>query len=342
MGWRIGLSQKVWIPCELHTHTIHSDATHTLRELTKSAVDLGFEAIALTDHNTTSGHVEVERVRSELELEVLPGLEWTTFHGHMLVLGTLEYVDWRNIEKADIHRGIEKIHERGGIAGLAHPFRVGSPMCTGCHWEYEVDDWNDVDFIEVWSGVLPSVKLDNRQAFRLWTDCLNDGYIVSATSGRDWHNSDPVSEPICATYIGVNEQCGRASLSDSLMEGLRNGVITVSMGPRLNFAVDTGGQTWEVGDHVRRSASDGNTIRIDVEVDYSARAGHWSIPDQQLTVVIDSNLGCVAEVQIGRDERAKNATADAEKLRWLRAELYGVIHGVRTMIGFTNPIYFSN
>jgi len=44
-----------WFACELHTHTLHSDGSQTLGELAAGAANLGFDAIALTDHNTMSG-----------------------------------------------------------------------------------------------------------------------------------------------------------------------------------------------------------------------------------------------------------------------------------------------
>jgi len=51
---RGGLDMK-WFACELHTHTLHSDGSQTLGELAAGAANLGFDAIALTDHNTMSG-----------------------------------------------------------------------------------------------------------------------------------------------------------------------------------------------------------------------------------------------------------------------------------------------
>ena len=44
-----------WYPVELHTHTRHSDGAFTVEELVEAAARNGYRALALTDHNTSSG-----------------------------------------------------------------------------------------------------------------------------------------------------------------------------------------------------------------------------------------------------------------------------------------------
>jgi len=125
---------KKWIPCELHTHTINSDGIFTLPELVNKAKEIGLECIALTDHNTTSGYSEMTDEVKKSGVQILRGIEWTTFYGHMVVLGAKKYIDWRSVGQADIHSSISHIHKADGIVGVAHPYALGSPMCTGCHW----------------------------------------------------------------------------------------------------------------------------------------------------------------------------------------------------------------
>uniref|UniRef100_UPI001F09690F CehA/McbA family metallohydrolase n=1 Tax=Paenibacillus periandrae TaxID=1761741 RepID=UPI001F09690F len=127
-----------WLACELHTHTPNSDGKHTLYELARSAAALELDWIAVTDHNTTSGLFGKEVVEQATNIKILTGLEWTTFYGHMLVLGLPAggYADWRMLGPNDLAQGLREVKALGAIAGLAHPFRVGSPMCTGCYWEY--------------------------------------------------------------------------------------------------------------------------------------------------------------------------------------------------------------
>ena len=76
-----------WYPVELHTHTCHSDGTFTVEELVQAAKMNGYRALALTDHNTASGTPELIEVAREQGILPVRGLEWTTYYGHMVVLG---------------------------------------------------------------------------------------------------------------------------------------------------------------------------------------------------------------------------------------------------------------
>ena len=48
-----------WFAAELHCHTLHSDGDFTAGELIAEAKRQGLDGIALTDHNTTSGWLEL-------------------------------------------------------------------------------------------------------------------------------------------------------------------------------------------------------------------------------------------------------------------------------------------
>lgn len=143
-----------YLPCELHCHTIHSDGDFTVSELQKAAADDHLAIIALTDHNTFSGW-------DELDDNIIPairGIEWTTYFGHMLVLGANDFVDWRDAQPDNIDEKIKQVKAVGGIVGIAHPYQLGSPLCTGGRWEFNVRDWRNVDYIEVWHQNLYSAK----------------------------------------------------------------------------------------------------------------------------------------------------------------------------------------
>ena len=75
-----------YLPCELHCHSVHSDGSFSVAELLRRAYDDHLALIALTDHNTVSGHGELD----DSITPAVPGIEWTTFFGHMLVLGAKE------------------------------------------------------------------------------------------------------------------------------------------------------------------------------------------------------------------------------------------------------------
>lgn len=63
---------------DLHLHTRYSDGTFTPRELVQHAVQSGFAAIAITDHDTLDAIPEALAAGKELGVEVIPGVEITS------------------------------------------------------------------------------------------------------------------------------------------------------------------------------------------------------------------------------------------------------------------------
>lgn len=263
------------------------------------------------------------------------------FFGHMVTLGIRDYVDWRQLSPFHISRGIEGVHRQGGVVGIAHPFRVGSPMCTGCFWEFEISDWDEVDYIEVWSGLFPSIQKNNSRAFALWTDLLNRGIRISATSGRDWHVKDPVKEPVCATYLHMDQDEGAEF---GVINALRNGSIAVSMGPLPHLVIRNleGQSNVGIGGTVSRKANASNQYEIVIGVDFAARDGHWELMNTSVTMRLNSNKGDIAVCELSKIDQEKVLSLDLDGVSWMRVEMFGTFHQVYTMIGFTNPIYFND
>lgn len=332
---------KSWKPYELHTHTFHSDGQHSLLEMATEAKKLGLEGLALTDHNTMSGLIHKEEIEATLDIHIMHGLEWTTFYGHMVMLGVSNYVDWRDFTPIDIHRGISEVHNQGGIVGIVHPYRIGSPICTGCFWEYEVEDWNDIDYIEVWSGTFPSVKKDNKRAFELWTRKLNEGYKISAINGRDWHNTSESDEPIAATFI-KSDFVQNVKSDKVIVQGIKQGEVSVSMGPLLEMMLEVNQEEYFIGEVVPVEKGKSISGLININLDYTVRNRKWSFPGQKLNMKINSNKGILAELSFASDKSELNKTVDLNGVNWIRAELFGVFNEVDTMIAFTNPIYLQN
>lgn len=64
--------------CDLHTHSTYSDGTCTPVELLELAEAAGLSAIALTDHNTVAGLPEFLKAAEGREVELVPGVEFST------------------------------------------------------------------------------------------------------------------------------------------------------------------------------------------------------------------------------------------------------------------------
>ncbi len=80
----------------------------------------------------------------------------------MVAQGLDRYIDWHGYGRDQIHTAIAALKGAGALVGVAHPFSLGEPFCLGCHWHYDILDWNPSrDYIEVWNGPLPMKRYGN-------------------------------------------------------------------------------------------------------------------------------------------------------------------------------------
>lgn len=328
-----------WIACELHTHTVASDGSLTLSELAQTARDEGIECFAITDHNTMV--VEENRIKAEQSsgIKIIRGLEWTTFYGHMTILGIKDYIDWRTTGKNTIHSKLRVVHEQGAIAGIAHPYAIGAPLCTGCHWDFKIEDWDDFDYLEVWSEVFPTVREKNTRAFELWTSILNKGHRITAVAGRDWHVNREKKHPITITYVRIDDDTD--DIYNSIVQSIKKGKVYLSSGPKIDFKIiDNQTQNeYEVADDILIDDAGFSGI-AQIGIDLSDN-GHMVDMTMPLQIKIESNLGNLSCVEIDKTCLKTSVQINEKELKWIRAEIYGCLEKIdNTMIAFTNPIYF--
>ncbi len=314
---------------ELHTHTLHSDGSFQVSELCQSAKAYLYDGIALTDHNTTSGHYELSKADG---LIAIPGIEWTTFYGHMLALNTSEYIDWRDVGLNDIDEGIKKLLGTGAVVGIAHPFHPGSPICTGCHWDYVIKDWSAVNYLEVWSKAFPNTLYINQLAFQMWTKLLNEGYKLAATSGRDWHGPDKSPVHSAVTYLGIEGDLTIHSAAQAIQQCR----TYVTSGPAINLRLMKLGKEYGIGDTIGDTIYEGEAS-LQVEIDETARRSQWEafkINTHSIRVV---HNGLVLHDVVG-----KACCLSLELTKgWLRVEIYGsyMKNEEPVLLGFTSPVF---
>lgn len=112
---------------DLHLHTTHSDGSFTPTEVIDLAHKAGVTALAITDHDITTGILEATLAGQEHGIEVIPGIEISSTMGtsELHILGYfLDYQDARLNERLarlrdSRHRRNPKIIERLQAAGIA-------------------------------------------------------------------------------------------------------------------------------------------------------------------------------------------------------------------------------
>ena len=110
---------------DLHLHTTHSDGSFTPTEIIDLAQRAGVTALAITDHDITTGVSEAAEAGEARGIEVIPGIEISSVFGgsELHILGYyLDYRDERLNERLTTlresrHRRNPKIIERLQAAG---------------------------------------------------------------------------------------------------------------------------------------------------------------------------------------------------------------------------------
>ncbi|MEG1608526.1 MAG: CehA/McbA family metallohydrolase, partial [Clostridia bacterium] len=225
---------------ELHCHTLASDGDMSPQEIVTRAIERGYDAIAISDHNTTAYVSAVQRVASDLPLVIVPAIEWTTFWGHIVISGGNCDLDWRTITKENIEKCLEYATKCGDIATIAHPRRIGTPLCGGCYDHFDITDWSNVSAFEVWSNFCPNTYPTSLAAFDMWQKLLAQGVNLSAVYGYDWHCPDTLDiiPPFAYTFVNCANKIAQSDkdifTAQDVLDGIKNHHTYVSMGIEID------------------------------------------------------------------------------------------------------------
>lgn len=321
-------------PFELHCHTRHSDGQFTVPGLMRAVADYGYAGFALTDHNAVSGGREITPELEAQTCKAIRGIEWTTFFGHLLVLGGERYVDWRFVTPDTIDQALVEIRAAGSVAGIAHPCEVGAPLMCGCNWEFHVTRWDLVDYVEIWSQEDPMTRAKNDLA-RPWYDALlNAGQHLAVSAGRDWHGPDPAGKIplLTATYLGVDGEVTQQGALDAL----RHGRTYVTLGPTMDVKLRQRNHVYGLGETVSPGEAE-----LSICVEETERREIWGrngIGTDVIRVVANGRI--LAELPYTGAPVTLHTDVEAG---WLRVEVYGH-DATRTglILALSSPIYIEN
>lgn len=311
---------KKWYPCELHCHTLHSDGGFTVKELIETAKARQLSGICLTDHNTVSGWDETDLYDG---LCVLKGIEYTTYHGHMLCLGTDRIIDCFNISNIDTT--MKELRESGGLIGMAHPYQLGTPICTGGRWDFKVSDFSLVNYMEIWSEGEMLMTPSNHRARSLWLGLLGKGCRIAPTFGRDWHRAAGNKLTGACTLLHIDGDI----TPEKMKQAIREGRTQLSLGILLN--IDCEGKS--VGDTV----SSGKKAFL-ITLDFSRASlfkAEYTLSPEKIRVI--TRGGSVAYE--GRAEKGAFSLTLEENSYYV-FELWGKVNGEENhLLALTGAIY---
>ena len=141
---------------DLHIHSNYSnDGVSTVEEIVNTAVEKGFGCIAITDHNNFEAY---EKVKDNGKVIFIPGIEVSSKEGHILAYG----IDRDIPRDMSIKDTIDAIHEAGGVAFAAHPYRWWSGLGEKNTLDYEFDGVEALNARSVSGSNKRSLKLATR------------------------------------------------------------------------------------------------------------------------------------------------------------------------------------
>ena len=160
---------------DMHIHTVHSpDGRVEPKMVLKIAKKRGFGAVAITDHNEIKGAIEAEKLGI---IKVIKGIEVSTASGHVLAYD----IDCMIPRGLSVEETAERIHDCGGIAIIAHPYRFWS----GVGEKKTRQIARHVDGMEVFNARCK--ERNNRRAGKLW-----ESLGGMRTAGSDAHFEDEI------------------------------------------------------------------------------------------------------------------------------------------------------
>lgn len=201
---------------DLHIHTRHSDGFPTVDQLIDHVeANTCLDVIAVTDHEDVTGGLRAREsaARKGSRVDVVPGVEVTTIHGHLLAL----FVEQTPPMFRSVESTLETIHSWGGLAVVPHPMSWLTRSISRRTIDRIVsgnEEGISFDAIET-CNPSPAGKAVARK-----TGALNRRWRIPATGGSDAHH-------LLQVGCGWTEFAG--SDGSALRTALESGGVTAGM-----------------------------------------------------------------------------------------------------------------
>ena len=248
-----------WYRGELHSHSTHSDGREDVAAVVASAVHHKLDFISLTDHFTTAGWAELERL-APANLCVMRGLEITGHRGHANLhgLGTWvkPFVD--EPQSWSINDAARAAHAQGALFCVNHPFALD------LGWRYHEFDWGLCDLLEIYHH---QEGEGNTRQLALWDEMLRAGQRITGVAGIDSHDPFRGRHRLGQVVTVVHAD---ALEPQAILSGLKRGTAYVSLGTELSFTAKSGSGQADMGETLLAE----NTVQLEIKLtrlEYPAR-----------------------------------------------------------------------
>lgn len=297
-----------WLFGDLHCHSTASDGALSSWELAQRARRMGFDFLAVSDHNNYCGNYSLPKVPG---LTMIPAVEWTHYKGHMNFFGAAAPFENSFVAntQAEMLSLVKQAKESGALVSANHP------KCPFCPYLWEDDSC--FDLMEIWNGPMRRANMD---ALAWWHRFLVQGRKLPVVGGSDFHrDKSPVrlGNPVTAVF------CASPAAED-IVEAIRQGhcYVTESIkGVRLELEGSCFGDTLK--------GQRGKTLR------FKASGGK-----QGMRFCLVSDAGMVCETSRWKGKEATLEVAAGQE-KFFYAAVYRRAFGKSWLCAISNPVYLE-
>lgn len=237
--------ERRFLKGDTHVHTLNSDGRLSYAQIADKAKKAGLDYLIITDHNNSTRGLPLPVVDG---LTVIPGLEFTSFFGHLNMWGVPTPYDGSYAVNNEREFAVlnKQADERGAVQSLNHPF------CSLCPWKWHKDFIYQT--VEVWNGVM---REDNMKTIAWWQSELASGKRLGAVGGSDYHGTFPsfafLGRPATFVYAMSRSQ-------GDILTALREGRAIILSSPKAPMlSIESGAA--RVGDVVTLQEDTTVTVR---------------------------------------------------------------------------------
>ncbi len=182
---------KYNIVFDQHSHTTFSDGTLTIKQNVEWHIAVGYNALAITDHNNMRHLEKINTVREEYAergIIILSGIEWTTSRIHLNFLGVSNYDIKISRAKDDrIIELINKTHDQGGIVVYNHiPWSLYEHNMKTHPSRESLLDWG-INYIEIINDDSQPENVFDHESYDF---CMKHNSKIGMITGTDMHKPD--------------------------------------------------------------------------------------------------------------------------------------------------------
>jgi predicted metal-dependent phosphoesterase TrpH len=135
------------LKADLHIHTKYSmDCQTPLEKIIERCQELGINCIAVADHGTAEGALEIQRLAPP-SLKIIVAEEILTTEGEIMGMFLKETIESQDNARLTPAEAVRRIREQGGLVNIPHPFETfrGSALK-----EKVLDEIiKDIDLVEI-------------------------------------------------------------------------------------------------------------------------------------------------------------------------------------------------